>query len=325
MKWGSVSDWFALAVGVLLAVFLAREWWRRRQWRLEAQEASRAQVAHAKLHPLTTVQREALREWLATRPRLPALVLTVDTHAPIAAGGTRLGGPVWLPDGEQWPIDQNGHPLEFVAQLDFGAMPPLPDYPDAGLLQWFVGRDDMFGANLEKPEQGNFRLIWHPGGAVGSRCAPPPPLKGKHERFNTPFEDAKVRETGIALTAAREDLATTPWDDGLHEFLLSIGVGNGDSHAEVEAMVDALPETQQRHHVGGHPAFTQFDFRQPGGMPPHNVNVPSPYADADRVLFQLTSADGLLWGDAGEANVLIRRADLLARQFDRAIFWWDCH
>jgi uncharacterized protein YwqG len=49
------------------------------------------------------------------------------------------------------------------------------------------------------------------------------------------------------------------------------------------------------------------------------------HQDYDRVLLQMGSDDAFMWGDVGEAAFLIRRADLLARNFTSVLFTWDCH
>ena len=67
------------------------------------------------------------------------------------------------------------------------------------------------------------------------------------------------------------------------------------------------------HKLGGYPSFTQAD--------------PRGEDDDDLVLlFQLDTVRemGVLWGDAGIANFFIRRADLLAQDFSRVAYHWDC-
>lgn len=68
-------------------------------------------------------------------------------------------------------------------------------------------------------------------------------------------------------------------------------------------------------HVGGHPEFTQSDWREA-----------DPYRDVDRVLLNLWSdMDGVMWGDSGQGQFLIRREDLLKRDFSKAFYQWDCY
>jgi uncharacterized protein YwqG len=65
--------------------------------------------------------------------------------------------------------------------------------------------------------------------------------------------------------------------------------------------------------LGGHPVNTQCDFRAPGR-----------YDDYDRTLLRLTSDRNIMWGDRGEAVFMIRRRDLLMRDFSAVIFHRDC-
>lgn len=260
---------------------------------------------------------------------LPALILAADQSVPIGAGGTRIGGPVWLADGAEWPTGKEGRVLEFVAQLDFAAMPVLPDYPEAGLLQLFVGRDDCHGADFDAQNQSDFLLLWHPQGPVGGRLVPPPHLPRYGDPDDdgyccSPFIDSGIRASGVALRATPASMMPRPYDRPVEALCAELGI---DDRAEaLEPLRLGLDQAAayDRHHVGGHPLFVQHDPRLDLAHPPEKRGQPSPWRDHDRVLFQLTSRNGLQWGDVGEAQVLIRRADLLARDFSRAIFHWDC-
>lgn len=260
---------------------------------------------------------------------LPTLVLEADATGVVEAGGTRIGGPVWLADGEEWPIGNEGRLLEFVAQLDFGAMPPLPDYPDAGLLQLFIGRDDLHGADFDAPDKGDMRLVWHPDRAMCGRMEVPPRLPKYADPDDdgysfTPFVDDRARDDGVALRGRALAIVPQSYSGPIERLCAELCI---DARARaVEPLLDANDEDRPRdcHHVGGHPTFVQSDYRMDIAYPPENRGKPSPWREYDRVLFQLTSRDGLQWGDVGEANVMIRREDLLARDFSRTIFWWDC-
>jgi uncharacterized protein YwqG len=62
--------------------------------------------------------------------------------------------------------------------------------------------------------------------------------------------------------------------------------------------------------VGGYAFFTQSDSR----------DVTQDWV----LLLQLDSDAHIMWGDCGVANWFIRREDLIARQFNRILFTWDC-
>lgn len=258
--------------------------------------------------PMTPEEIAELLAWHASLA-LPAVELLPAPERPVTAGGTRIGGPVWLPDGEGWPVDADGASLEFVAQVDFGDLPPLPDFPTTGLLQFFVGRDDRHGVDRDDPTRGSARVLWWPNGLAGGGLHPQPGNAGEP----SPFGGSEVRATGLPLAGRPAEHLPGKWDWRIDARL--------EGHLRrpgAEEIYDRLcfgGENAQpvAHHVGGHPAFAQFDFRKPGR-----------FDDFDRTLLRLTSDDFVSWDDYGEAVFLIRRRDLLMRDFSAAIFYWDC-
>lgn len=88
-----------------------------------------------------------------------------------------LGDP-YLPLGMAYPRDRDGQPMQLLAQINFAEMPPLPDYPAEGIVQFFLSPgespahvwgllsyqgnpfdpDDYFDAMLQ---QDFFRVIYH--------------------------------------------------------------------------------------------------------------------------------------------------------------------
>ena len=80
-----------------------------------------------------------------------------------------------------------------------------------------------------------------------------------------------------------------------------------------------IARAQNGNHLRGYPFFTQRDPR------------PDDPTLADSVLlFQLDSSEegsctNILWGDSGVGAFYIDRADLAARRFDKAWFYWDCY
>lgn len=48
-----------------------------------------------------------------------------------------LGLP-YLPKGFLYPTDSNRQPLILLAQINFAELPPLPNYPTNGILQFYI-------------------------------------------------------------------------------------------------------------------------------------------------------------------------------------------
>ncbi len=254
------------------------------------------------------------KTWFRQQTR-PALALTPDPTAQIGVIGSRLGGPAWLADGEAWPSDKRGVPLEFLAQLDFAECQGLDGYPDGGIVQFFIGRDDFYGCDFEDPT-GSTLLVRQCDASRAGKLVVPPPLEvvaGVDGSDFSPFQDEAVRAGGIGLRPA---LITDRIDQSLIEAEKRIMALYERYDTE---QLDAFLESEEvvrpfQHHTGGYPAYTQSDVRdQPA------------FAAFDHVLLRLTSDDFIMWGDVGECVFLIRSEDLARADFSRVAYSWDCH
>lgn len=264
--------------------------------------------------PLPPELLDEFKAWFLGQ-RLPAIEFVPDPALPVPPRGTRLGGPALLLAEEAWPCDRAGVPLEFLAQLDLDDCAALPGYPADGILQFFVGRDDLHGADFDDLLAGQFMVRWlAPDTPAHLAQQPPlsPELEGTAGDY-TPFGSDALREIGIALVPR-------PITDMIDASNLAADTRIAELHGDydITSLEDWLmtPEAERpmRHHTGGFPAFAQQDFRDDAR-----------WADYDHVLLHLTSADDLLyWGDTGEAVFMIRSRDLARGDFSRVIYSWDC-
>jgi uncharacterized protein YwqG len=276
----------------------AREEWRRGKWEID--NPGKKAVGEEEAGEIV--------DWYTSLER-PALLLSPD-GGPSSDASARIGGPAWLANGEEWPVDSAGQRLEFVAQVDFGRLPKLHGFPEQGVLRVFVGRDELFGANWDAPEQSGCKILWHPGQLEGGRLEPPQPLAPDDM---SPFESESLRSEGVAL-AGRLTFDLPDYDSCEVDARLA-GQSDRLGMSEVEDEIFELSQERETgHRIGGYPMFTQPDFRRPGY-----------YDDYTRLLLGLTSDDAIMWGDLGEASFLMRQADLEARDFSRVAFHWDCH
>ena len=245
---------------------------------------------------------------------LPAAELVLTGDAPNTATGSRIGGAVWLPDGASWPADRSGKRMTFLAQIDFAEMPPLPDYPTSGVVQFFIARDNLYGANFENPQQGDFKVIYHEDVSGPGRLETGPVSLG--ERYVDDFSPLEpgmaTRGVKLAATAITHKPAIGQWQ--FHE-----AIGKGLAEADYDALYDAVYNDDAHYEsnwrVGGHPEFTQSDWR-----------YETEYRDVDRVLLQLWTSNGvMMWGDSGQGHFAMRREDLLKRDFSKVFYSWDCY
>ena len=100
----------------------------------------------------------------ATARRCAEITLLPAEH--LTVWQSKLGGQPYWPKDMEYPRNAKGRPLHLLAQINFAETPPLPDFPEKGILQFFISRNDgiekMWGMNAENPaDQQGFRVVYH--------------------------------------------------------------------------------------------------------------------------------------------------------------------
>ena len=96
----------------------------------------------------------------------PCAEITLLPAANLTLWQSKLGGQPYWPKDMEYPRNAKGRPLHLLAQINFAETPPLPDFPENGILQFFISRNDgiekMWGMNAENPaDQQGFRVVYH--------------------------------------------------------------------------------------------------------------------------------------------------------------------
>ena len=269
----------------------------------------------------------AIVDELKRRTAAPCWALTLHPEGPCGLLDSKIGGlPYWDPE-LPCPADSQGEKMALLAQLNFAQLGTEAPLPRTGLLQFFLGGNDLMGLDFDSPDgQKDFRVVYHPEPrtdvtreqveALGI------PTHGDEERFDyfPVVQEAAItaeqtvgymgpedcrfnalfREAVLAVTG--EDVG----DKGEYQYL---------DNTDRDYLYDQLGAAG--HRLLGYPCFIQCDPRKPD----------SPY---DTLLFQLDSdmaedrKDLVLWGDSGVGNFFINREDLLHRDFSRVLYNWDC-
>lgn len=208
---------------------------------------------------------------------------------------SKLGGCPYLENIDEYPMDKNGKPMVFLAQLNLEKMPALPDFPTKGLLQFYIQNNGIYGLNesceiryIPKYKKDKKALI----------------LKNPYRedyRKNEPF--AKCCKLSFSQ---RKMPICTDHKQFEEKFC------NKVSDEESQALYDFCYASGSR--IGGYPLFVQ--------------SSPAYYDDgtADVLLLQLDVDDtsGLMFGDSGNCTFLISREDLLKRNFSNVEYDWQC-
>lgn len=229
--------------------------------------------------------------------------------APEAIWSSKVGGfPYLLADGD-YPVDEQNRPLNFVAQIDFSTIPSLAGFPTSGLIQFFVGVDDMYGLDFDAPSTPtNFRVVYHPT-IIKEEASLTTDFSSLDAPECSPFNSPK--SYALAFSTAQELIN---FKDYRFDTLIGDKVINQFPADKKWDIIEEYVEknTGAGHKMGGYPHFTQEDARD---------------SFYDVLLFQLDSDKnkGIMWGDMGVANFFIDTEDLAALDFSDVLYNWDCY
>ena len=234
----------------------------------------------------------------------PAVCFTLGEAAATTAYQSKIGGTPYLPKNAEYPYHaEKKHPLTLVAQINFAEVPPLPGFPERGILQVFVdGLDYGLGYDFENlSEQAGWRIMYYP------ELLPESELQTDFSAYQAtdseclPFSG----EFPLIFQAASEEEE----DEDFNKF--------------------------QGHKIGGSPIFLQGDpFIEYDEKADFDDPATITYSDWRKyiLLLQLDTdinekdhcTGKLMWGDSGVANFFITPEDLAKRDFSRVAFVFDC-
>jgi uncharacterized protein YwqG len=237
---------------------------------------------------------------------------------------SKIGGVPYLPKGASLPKDVSGSAMYLLAQVNFDEVPHLTDYPQTGMLQFFIAADDFYGANFSGDsseaalmEQRNFRVVFYPTVLKDPASLEVPKLVESDELPFNPAVPLLMSFTKETETINADDIGfEAVFGMSFYPFAEQLAKKHGvDENALVDALSDYLGPNDFHHKIGGYPSFTQEDPRDPRSKL--------------RLLFQVSSDDAhkhqIMWGDSGIAGFFIDPADLKRADFRKVMYSWDCY
>ena len=240
---------------------------------------------------------------------------------------SKIVGLPYLPKGAEFPKAPNGEEMLMIAQINCEDLKGLKDFPQKGILQFFVFDDDdaMFGLDFDNPTtQDTFRVIYYdeikefydekeleniykPHNYEESF------LTNNNESYKIKFELRTEKERfeeaiyNVFDKLCKEKNLEQHQEDWLYRKILNIEMEySEESHSQCD----------------GFAFFTQNDPRE----------FEEKYKKYDTVLFQLDSEydeNTKKWkvciGDAGVLNFSINREKLKNKDFTEILYNWDCY
>lgn len=217
----------------------------------------------------------------------PCVHLQIGAAPPAKRWHSALGRILYWPADKAWPKDENDRPLFGLLQLNLAELPALPDFPQHGMLQFFLSDDAFWGANPLNPrQQENFRVVYHDD--------PEPETTELLADFSflPLYEDLPLqRDICLAISGTLGEMPMPPHDYRFADTLEDIFVNFGDLQWDMLGAYKKAIATVG-HRLGGYGSFVQDDPRQASDVPSWEL------------LLQLdTDAQaGLVWGDYGVAH-----------------------
>ncbi len=276
-------------------------------------------------------QAEQIMAELKRQTAVPAIRIQAHkAEASLPLSASKFGGlPYWNP-AEPYPTGTEGKKLVLLAQLNMAEVPPLEDFPSTGILQFFIGTEELYGLNFDDQcEQKDWRVIYHESidksiteESLKSIGIASVEALSETEQANFPFT------CEFALSFERTEQCISPASDerfvaAVRRAAEALGLPFPEDSTSSydlfsEDKYNDFSEQSLGHHLGGQPSFTQYD--------------PRDLSDRhDRLLFQMDSewdaskgSEGIMWGDMGVANFFIAQESLRRRDFSDILYNWDC-
>ena len=266
-----------------------------------------------------------LLDEIKRRTQTTAYVLAFDSESTPTIFDSKVGGLPYWDLAKTYPTDSNGKKMYLLAQINFDQDKAESPLPQSGMLQFFVGGEEMYGLDFDHPtEQKDWRIVYHEkiDASVTAEAVEAmgiPSNNGDDEEVDSPV----FRSCVFRLVKKETWLTPDNWER-FDELTLEVAkdlFGETDAESANEVFGEdqyALLEEEyfysENSQLLGHPFFTQEDVREEGSR--YNT-----------LLFQLDSEtvdDVVMWGDSGVGNFFINIEDLKRLDFSDVLYNWDC-
>ncbi len=313
-----------LVVGAVIAVECIKLG-KQKKARL-AREKERKEQKERDFRDLDTEKFDRILAYIREHTKCEAVKITSEQREKLGIAESKFGGYPYWPAGMDYPADDKGKPLYLLAQLDLSEVNDSR-LPDHGLLQFFVGSDELCGANFDElDDNSGFRIVYHDSvdpavteesvKALGIKATMDGPANGDEylpletqEKIFFEHVTEYISESACTFDAVVGNALKELYG----EELVEESVWKTLNDAEYEYLTKTLDGWG--HKLFGYPQFTQGDPRAYRGEEPF-------YFDA--LLLQVDSAGGIMWGDCGIANFFISSEDLEKLDFSHVLYTWDC-
>ena len=244
-------------------------------------------------------------------------MVEVRLPAPDDGNKTRLGG---APIDADIPLDREGNRMFLLAAIWCSEVRGVPDFPERGVLRFYISGNDYYGLDIDKPNvQNDFRVLYDEDEDKFDGSLRDDPELPDHFTVKHVYP--------VRLSPAMGSILSSDYrfNEAMNAALKKAGLEKGEfdlSDEEYDLIYDE--NSYGGHRIGGYPCFTQDDPRDVGDS----------LQKYDTLLLQIVShtmpdedgkeEDLIMFGDSGGCQFFIPREKLRERDFSDVLYNWDC-
>ena len=247
---------------------------------------------------------------------------SVNASKEIKITDSKIEGIPYIPTGKKIPTNSKGQQFMFLAQINCEDLKGLEDFPQEGILQFWVLGSDHFGKDFDNPtNRDGFDVIYYE--KIEDYYS-----EDEFKEMYNPYKfDLKYMETLIASEPCKMKFSLEKQKESFNYELLdnlfkevleeeSLGFNEKDKlYEEVEKLYDdEFYEEIVGTKCNGFPYFTQWEPRDDKQM-----------KEYDTSLFQIDSGKEVMIGDSGVMHFFINREKLKNKDFSDVFYHWDCY
>ena len=266
--------------------------------------------------------KEIEKRYQETAKEMMVADASVNASKEIKITDSKIEGIPYIPKGRKIPTNSKGQQFMFLAQINCEDLKGLEDFPQEGILQFWILGEDLLGLDFDDyTNRDGFDVIYYE--KIEDYYS-----EDEFKEMYNPYKfDLKYMETLIASEPCKMKFSLEKQKESFNYELLdnlfkevleeeSLGFNEKDKlYEEVEKLYDdEFYEEIVGTKCNGFPYFTQWEPRDDKQM-----------KEYDTSLFQIDSGKEVMIGDSGVMHFFINREKLKNKDFSDVFYHWDCY
>ena len=266
--------------------------------------------------------KEIEKKYQETAKEMMVADASVNASKEIKITDSKIEGIPYIPKGRKIPTNSKGQQFMFLAQINCEDLKGLEDFPQEGILQFWILGEDLLGLDFDDyTNRDGFDVIYYE--KIEDYYS-----EDEFKEMYNPYKfDLKYMEILIASEPCKMKFSLEKQKESFNYELLdnlfkevleeeSLGFNEKDKlYEEVEKLYDdEFYEEIVGTKCNGFPYFTQWEPRDDKQM-----------KEYDTSLFQIDSGKEVMIGDSGVMHFFINREKLKNKDFSDVFYHWDCY